>query len=244
MVLEHTPSIPDDDDVPGEIVVHDELPSTDGVAVQPIDQALQGGAPQRVGRFEYHYATDTWTWSDTVARMHGYEPGEVTPTTELVLGHKHPDDLAKVKGLLVQSAAPFSSRHRIITTGGDTRSVVVVGEAVTGPDGETTATRGFYIDITASVDSEIQQTVSEELSVIVAHREVIDQAKGMLQLLYDLDADAAFSVLRWRSQETNVKLLVIAEKLVAELPGLLKVPDGARVPVDHYLMTLQTPDEQ
>lgn len=225
-------------------MVDDDLPSTDGVAVQPIDQALLGGAPERVGRFAYHYGTDTWTWSDTVARIHGYEPDDVTPTTELILSHKHPDDLAKVKGLLAQSAAPFSSRHRIITTTGETRSVVVVGEAVAGPDGQTAATRGFYIDITASVDAEVQATVSDELSVIVAHREVIDQAKGMLQLLYDLDADAAFGVLRWRSQDTNVKLQVIAEKLVAELPKLLVVPNGARSPIDHYLMTLETPDDE
>ena len=62
-----------------------------------IDKALLGGASQRVGTFEDSYVTDTWTWSDTVARMHGYEPGEVGPTTELVLSHKHPDDLALVK---------------------------------------------------------------------------------------------------------------------------------------------------
>ena len=76
---------------------------TDGYVPQPIDKALLGGAPQKVGRFHYRYDTDTWTWSDTVARMHGYEPGQVEPTTELVLSHKHPDDLTKVKGLLKQS---------------------------------------------------------------------------------------------------------------------------------------------
>jgi PAS fold len=72
----------------------------DGVAAGPLDKALLGGSPQRVGRFEYRYDTDQWTWSDAVARMHGYEPGSVQPTTELVLKHKHPDDLAQVKALL------------------------------------------------------------------------------------------------------------------------------------------------
>lgn len=55
----------------------------DGQRVTRVDKAILGGPPQRVGRFEYRYDTDTWTWSDTVARIHGYEPGEVTPTTEL-----------------------------------------------------------------------------------------------------------------------------------------------------------------
>jgi hypothetical protein len=69
--------------------------------------------------------------------MHGYEPGQVRPSTELVLSHKHPEDLFQVKGLLEQSAAPFSSRHRIHTTTGELRNVVVVGDAVTDDAGRT-----------------------------------------------------------------------------------------------------------
>src|SRR3954471_13982116 len=113
---------------------------TDGYVPQALDKALLGGAPQRVGRFEYRYDTDTWTWSDTVARIHGYEPGTVEPTTELVLSHKHVDDLAEVKGLLKQTAAPFSSRHRIRTTSGEIRKVVVVGDAVLDQDEQVVAT--------------------------------------------------------------------------------------------------------
>lgn len=82
-------------------------------------------------------------------------------------------------------------------------------------------TRGFYIDITESFNADLQQSISEELQVIVSHREVIDQAKGMLMVIYQLSADAAFAVLKWRSQELNIKLSAVAEKVVAELPELL-----------------------
>ena len=51
---------------------------TDGPAPGALDNALLGGPPQRVGTFEYRYDTDTWTWSDTVAKMHGYEPDDDT----------------------------------------------------------------------------------------------------------------------------------------------------------------------
>lgn len=224
-----------------QLAAGDDPPATDGQAVRPLDLALLGGAPQLVGRFDYHYSSDTWTWSDNVARIHGYEPGEVEPTTELVMSHKHPDDLAQVKGLLQQSEAPFSSRHRIRTSTGETRNVVVVGDAVTDQDGQIVATRGFYIDITDGFNADLQQSIGEELQVIIPHRELIEQAKGMLMALYALRADSAFAVLRWRSQQLNVKLSTIAASLVTDLPKLLEVHPGTRAPIDHYLMS-RTPD--
>jgi hypothetical protein len=216
---------------------HDDRPATDGQAVRPIDKALLGGAPQRVGRFQYHYASDTWTWSDTVALMHGYNPGEVEPTTDLVLGHKHPDDLAQVKGLLQQSAAPFSSRHRLRTTSGEVRSVVVVGDAVTDEDGQIVGTRGFYVDITDDENADLQQSIGNELDTIIPNRSVIEQAKGMLMAIYALNEDAAFAILRGRSQQLNIKLSKIAASLVADVPGMLQVDPSNRAPVDHYLMS-------
>jgi PAS domain S-box-containing protein len=219
----------------------DDHPATDGHAIRVLDKALLGGEPQRVGRFEYRYDDGAWTWSDTVARIHGYEPGAIEPTTELVLSHKHPDDLARVKGLLQQSVAPFSSRHRIRTTTGEIRKVVVVGDPVTDADGRTVATRGFYIDITDSFNADLQQSITDELQVIVSHRQVIDQAKGMLMVIYQLSADVAFAVLVWRSQELNVKLSTVAEKLVAELPDLLNAHPAMRAPIDRYLLTLTPP---
>jgi hypothetical protein len=207
-----------------------------------LDRALLGGKSQRVGRFQYDYGTEKWTWTDAVARMHGYEPGEVEPTTELVLKHKHPDDIADVKALLKRSKAPFSGRHRIITNSGETRNVVVVGELVKDDDGDVVATRGFFVDVTAAVKEDVQQTVTNELQNIVAHRAVIDQAKGMLMAIYDISDDAAFEVLRWRSQEMNVKLFDIAGELVARVPGLLAVRDHDQTPINRLLMTLEGDD--
>ena len=208
---------------------------TDGPAPGALDSALLGGPPQRVG-------TDTWTWSDTVAKMHGYEPGEVQPTTEVVLSHKHPDDLARVKALLKQSSAPFSSRHRIRTTTGETRKVVVVGAAVADPDGRIVATQGFYVDVTEAFHADLQQEVGDALQVIVAHRAVIEQAKGMLMVIYELDAESAFGIMARLSQHLNVKVHDLAANLVADLPSVLQSSLTARTPVDHYLMTLTADD--
>src|ERR1700756_2141655 len=46
----------------------------------------------RVGAFRFYFDDQRWEWSEQVQRMHGYQPGTVTPTTELMLSHKHPDD--------------------------------------------------------------------------------------------------------------------------------------------------------
>ena len=215
---------------------------TDGPAPGALDSALVGGPSQRVGTFEYRHDTDTWTWSDTVAKMHGYAPGEVQPTTELVLSHKHPDDRAQVKALLKESSAPFSSRHRIRTTTGETRRVVVAGHAVTDASGLTIATRGVYVDVTEAFHADLQHEIGDVLQVIVDHRAIIEQAKGMLMAVYDVSAEAAFSVLKWRSQELNVKLHDVAAKVVADLPSLLQSNLTARTPVDRYLITFTVDD--
>ncbi|WP_407812584.1 hypothetical protein, partial [Staphylococcus aureus] len=57
-----------------------------------LEPTSERGAPQRVGGFRYHRHGDRWQWSGAVARIHGYTPGTVTPTTELILSHKPPDD--------------------------------------------------------------------------------------------------------------------------------------------------------
>jgi hypothetical protein len=74
-----------------------------------------------VGSFGFWFDGERWEWSDEVARMHGYEPGTVAPTTKLMLSHKHPDDREHVRDLLrhaLLSGESFSSRHRFVDTSG------------------------------------------------------------------------------------------------------------------------------
>jgi hypothetical protein len=55
---------------------------------------------------------------------------------------------------------------------------------------------------------------NENLRVAIDSRAVIEQAKGALILRYGLDHEAAFAVLKRWSQDSNVKLHTIAERLV------------------------------
>lgn len=190
---------------------------------EPVDHALAGGAPQRVGWFRFHFADERWEWSPQVEWMHGYEPGTAAPTTELVLSHKHPDDYGQVAATLEEirrTSAAFSTRHRIIDVRGEIHHVVVVGDRMVDEAGNVVGTDGFYVDVTPSVTEARHETVSEAVAEIAEARGGIEQAKGMLMLVYRITADSAFELLKWRSQETNVKLRVIAEQIVADFVGL------------------------
>lgn len=174
------------------------------------EQALAGGAPQRVGSFRFYFEDQRWEWSEQVQRMHGYEPGTVTPTTELVLSHKHPDDRREVAATIddiLHTHRAFSTRHRILDTSGTVHHVVVVGDKLIDDTGAVIGTHGYYVDLTAtSGPSRDDDIISARVAEITGNRAVIERAKGMLMLVYGIDADAAFDLLKWRSQETNVKL--------------------------------------
>ncbi|MGN5237132.1 PAS and ANTAR domain-containing protein [Rhodococcus sp. SJ-3] len=194
-----------------------------------------------IGSFRYLLADDTWEWSDAVAILHGYEPGTVHPTVELMLQHKHPDDkeqLAKLFTAVRMSGAPFSSRHRIIDTKGTVKHVAVVGSQLRGDHGEILGTTGFYLDVTDEIEDEVRGGVDDAVAALAETRAVIDQAKGMLMAVYAISAQRAFEVLAWRSQETNIKLRALAEQLVREVTSGSATEAISRSTFDHLLMTL------
>ena len=84
--------------------------------------------------------------------MHGFEPGEIVPTTPLMLSHKHPDDRTRVDGILRRAAEtgqPFSSVHRIIDAAGKTRVLAVTGQGRRDPaTGKVTELFGYFVDVT------------------------------------------------------------------------------------------------
>lgn len=214
-----------------------------------VEHALAGGEPLRVGSFRFFLDGERWEWSHQVERMHGYLPGSVEPTTDLVLSHKHPDDLGQVDATLEamrRTGAAFSTRHRIIDTAGNVHHVVVVGDQLFDDDGQVIGTQGFYVDVTPSIADLHQQVVSEAVAEIAETRGGIEQVKGMLMLIYRIDADAAFDLLRWRSQETNTKLRPLADQLARDF-GQLDYSETLpqRVVFDRLLLTahLRVPAE-
>ena len=66
----------------------------------------------------------------------------------------------------------------------------------------------------------IAEILSAAVAEIAENRAVIDQAKGMLILLYGVDDQTAFDTLRRHSQNTNIELRALAEQLVSNYRAL------------------------
>ncbi|OBH70851.1 antitermination regulator [Mycobacterium intracellulare] len=200
-----------------------------------VDSVLGLGDPQRVGRFRFFLEGHRWEWSDAVARMHGYKPGQVQPTTELLLQHKHPEDRERVAAVLerVMKGKPFSSRHRIIDTAGRTHCVVVAGDRMLDDAGALAGTSGFYVDVTDSLHTDITNV----LSAVADARARIEQAKGVLMVAYGISAERAFDILVWRSQESNLKVRDVAGRFLDAVAS--KVSAETQSHVDQALLTLE-----
>jgi hypothetical protein len=210
---------------------------------QPIGSAVASGTGKylNVGSFRFWFVGQRWEWSDEVARMHGYEPGSVVPTTKLLLSHKHPEDRAHVQDLLdyaLRSGESFSSRHRFVDTAGNVHDAIVVADRMLDETGAVLGTAGHYIDLTDTFDETRQEVLDDALPDLFESRAAIEQAKGVLMVVYRISPEQAFRVLQWRSQESNTKLRALATQLVAEVPGLDLLPAAAQSKFDHLLLTM------
>ncbi len=204
-----------------------------------VERAVAGGAPQPAGWFRFYFTDQRWEWSEQVQRMHEYPPGTVIPTTELVLSHKHPDDRGQVAASIDQilnTRRAFSTRHRIVDAGGQVRHVVVVGDRLFDDHGDVVGTHGFYIDVSPPTEQAHEDIVTAKLAAISENRANIEQTKGMLMLIYGISDSAAFSLLKWLSQEANIKLRTLAEQIAEDFRSA-GAALNSRTQFDHLLLT-------
>ncbi|WP_306307221.1 PAS and ANTAR domain-containing protein [Nocardia exalbida] len=202
-----------------------------------------GSAPEppAVGSFRFWFATRRWEWSAEVYRMHGYRPGEIEPTTELLLAHKHPDDRTHVAETITRAidhGETFSSRHRFIDLSGQEHTVLVVADRILDDTGTAVGTSGFYVDLSDTLAEAHEAMLAATLPGLYENRAVIEQAKGVLMRIYQISAEQAFQVLRWRSQETNTKLRALAQQLITELLQVPPPPPDLVAAFDHILLTV------
>ncbi|HYO03336.1 MAG TPA: ANTAR domain-containing protein [Mycobacterium sp.] len=105
---------------------------------------------------------------------------------------------------------------------------------------EVVGTTGFYIDVTEAFEADVQQSVTEVVAAVEERRAAIHAAIGIIRMVYGVSAERAFEVLTWRSQQTNVKLRIIAKQFVERLSRQPLATD-VRAYVDHPLITAHEP---
>ena len=182
---------------------------------QGVYPAAHDEAAALVGGFAYDAAHDRWSWSPEVFRIHGFEPHDVVPTTQLIVFHAHPDDRDAVAETLARAmAAPrrFNLTFRLVDAQGETRRVMLLGSG-SGDEGDVRL-RGQLVDLTSWQDQILNDDLGPVVDDFRAHRAVIEQAKGVLVLAQGVTADEAFELLRAYSQDNNIKVRDVAARLV------------------------------
>ena len=163
------------------------------------------------GRFTFTSVLERWSWSDGVFTLHGMEPGDVVPTGELFLRHVHPEDRAMVEQVLEAGGVQASGcEYRLVDLAGKVRTVVLT---VSGEPGGTTT--GHLLDVTTTRNKAVAEVVNKQLALALDSRAVIDQAKGVVMSTFGIDSDTAFKCLVLISQHRNVRVRVVAEKVLA-----------------------------
>jgi hypothetical protein len=201
--------------------------------------ALVGSTAECVGQFRYDVPTDSWWWSTSLYTIHGFTPGEIVPTTALMMAHQHLEDRAAAIELItaaVTAGKPFCSRHRILDAQQRVHTVVTIGEGIRGGDGTIVQVRGYFIDVTDSLYRDVAAATRMAVELSAASRAAIEQAKGALMITYGLDEDEAFALLRWHSQHNNIKLRDIA----AGITDRANDPDIAGLTADGKITEILT----
>lgn len=183
-------------------------------------------------------------WSDGLFLLHGYVRGEVVPTVELILAHKHPDDRKRSQEILEEvfrAGGYFSIYHRIIDARGRIHQVLTAGEGILDESGQVTGVDGVMVDLTLTLRRETEKIARDAVAGATATRTVIDQARGILMGRLLIGSEQAFQLLVDYSSRRNLKVFVVSAELVqlADGPQASELLDPAIRALQAFALTHQ-----
>ncbi|MGW2093645.1 PAS and ANTAR domain-containing protein [Promicromonospora sukumoe] len=182
--------------------------------------ALGLGTDLLVGRYSVHLPSGRWWWSDEVYTMHGWDLSDVEPGLEALQARKHPDDrhrIVRTAADALRRGKPFATAHRIVTTTGETRSVLVTGRSALRPGDRTPELAGYVVDVTPGLDEAVRRTTDGAVQRAFVGQAGIEQVKGLIMAVRNLDEAAAGEVLAAEARRAGVTLRIAAGQVAAAL---------------------------
>ena len=207
------------------------------------DQAHSSTARHtRAGRFSYDTTAGTWVWDEQVYGILGLRPGAVAPSVDPLLSCDDPAHRMQVSAGLRRvetTGEPFHVVYRLSAGDGVDRWVLLAGEASTSvrPVREVV---GRVVDLTEDLRREADEAARQAVADSARHRSTIDRAVGAVMVAYGLDADQAFEMLRWWSQDRNVKVRDLAARVTEAASGGAATAPPIRAMFDGLLHDVST----
>ncbi|MFC8043352.1 ANTAR domain-containing protein [Nocardia sp. NPDC057353] len=192
-------------------------------------------APVCVGRFGYDPAARTVWWSrqSEPRSAAAAEAGDGRMSIETLLDQVHPQDRAQLAEALADRQQ-FCLRVRLPDGAGTERTLILLVDQAAADD----EVEGIYIDLTDALGAQHKALLDEKLPPMVAAGALIEQAVGMLRLVYGVTADKARELLLWRAGETGVPVTEFAARLCAAVVDDAEAaPAPVRARVDDLLLT-------
>ncbi|WP_273653154.1 ANTAR domain-containing protein [Cellulomonas fimi] len=197
-------------------------------------------AAEAVGRYTYDEG-GRWWWSDTMQATYGPGTGGSQPGAVGVGRLLHrvlEDDRGRVTDALaacVTHGTSFAVSHRVHAAEGDGRRRVTLTGARERDDAGEPRVGGFVLDVDEAVTAAARHDAQLQLGTALASHALIDQAKGALMLVYGIDEQEAFDLLRWSSMRLNVKLALLAQRVVAVVREAESLAPSARDALERML---------
>ena len=171
-------------------------------------------------------SSDVVWWSEAMYSLLGRRAQECTPSLALLFEHVHQEDRERAERAFERvrrDGRPFVFEHRLVTCGGQVRTVVLAVDAQLGSTGRPVTIVATGVDVSEARrihHAAAEETVSglqaeiNRLNAQAETRDVISHATGLLMERYKIPADEAAALLRKGSQIAGRKLLDVASELL------------------------------
>ena len=168
-----------------------------------------------VAPFSMDLVTGEGHWSPPVYHLHRLCPDTDQLTLEALLAAVIPEDQDRAReGFTagIRDGGTFSIRYRLRGVDGMPHEILLaaVGSRL---NGVTTYLSGFVIDVTDPLTARLNAAVAAS----AANRAKIEQAKGAIMLGCAVTEQDAFTLLRLYSNQHNVRVSVLADRIVQAL---------------------------